>query len=226
VCRFYREVTATAPDELMVYLGFGNSPDGEKTVALLVVYSSDLNVGEKLVQPLRDFGSPIADTVAPITYSQLQRFFESAYPYGRHNYWKSSFLSELTDEAIECLVEGARSMPSPYSYVGLEQLGGAVGRVGADATAFADRDAAFTVLFTSAWEDADDTDANVQWARKNWGAIQPQARESVYINYVDAGDENRVSAAYGANFARLADLKRMYDPENVFQSNQNVAPAR
>jgi FAD/FMN-containing dehydrogenase len=66
----------------------------------------------------------------------------------------------------------------------------------------------------------------VQWARKNWGAIQPQARESVYINYVDAGDENRVSAAYGANFARLADLKRMYDPENVFQSNQNVAPAR
>jgi FAD/FMN-containing dehydrogenase len=225
VCRFYREVTAAAPDELMVYLGFGNSPDGEKTVALLVVYSSDLSVGEKLVQPFRNFGSPIADTIAPITYSQLQRFFESTYPPGRRNYWKSNFLSELTDEAIEIMIDGARTMPSPYSYVGLEQLGGAVGRVGSDATALADRDAAFTVLFTSAWEDAADTDANVQWARRNWGAIQPQARESVYINYVDAGDENRVSSAYGENYARLTALKRKYDPKNVFSSTLNIAPA-
>jgi FAD/FMN-containing dehydrogenase len=97
--------------------------------------------------------------------------------------------------------------------------------IGPDETAFTDRDAAYTVLFTSAWENSAETEQNVQWARKYWGAIQPHARESVYINYVDAGDEGRVSAAYGANYDRLAALKRTYDPENVFRSNQNVAPA-
>jgi FAD/FMN-containing dehydrogenase len=225
VCRFYREVTAAAPDELMVYLGFGMSPDGERNVSLLVVASGQLETGEQLAQPLRDFGHPVADTVGPVTYTQLQRFFESTYPPGRHNYWKSNFLSELTDEAIEVLIDGARTTPSPYSYVGLEHLGGAVARVGADATAFTDRDAAFTVLFTSAWEDAAETEKNVRWARNYWGAIQPHARESVYINYVDAGDENRVNAAYGENYARLAALKRKYDPDNVFSSTLNIAPA-
>jgi FAD/FMN-containing dehydrogenase len=224
VCRFYREVTATAPDELTVYLGFGTSPDGQPVVSYVLVYTGSLDEGERIVRPIQNFGHPMMNTVGPQPYVQMQRTFENAYPPGKLNYWKSSFLRELSDETVEIMIEGLAKTSSANSTLGFEHLGGAVARIGADATAFSERDAMYTVLFTAAWEDPADTERSVQWARDTWSAVQPQAMESVYVNYVDAGDENRVSSAYGENFARLAALKTKYDPNNVFSSNPNVAP--
>ncbi|HSE42543.1 MAG TPA: FAD-binding oxidoreductase [Acidobacteriota bacterium] len=222
--KFYREFTMNSPEQLTTHFVLLTSPDGHPAVALAVCYSGDMEKGESVIRPLREFGSPIADMVQPMPYIAFQAMGGDLYPYGRLNYWKSSFVRELNDAAFETLISNFEKVPSLYNAIFVEQLGGAFKRVNKEDTAFGDRDVDYSLLITSGWLDSSQTDKNIQWARETFNAMQPFSRESVYVNYLDAGEEERVKSAYGRNYEKLVALKNKYDPTNFFRLNQNIKP--
>jgi len=222
----YREQTASAPDELTTVAALLSTPDGAPVVAFVPAYAGDAAAGEAAVAGYRAMGEPIADMVGPMPYVALQQMLDDGFQPGSHAYWRSHFLTGLRDEAIEIMVAGANSAPSPLNSVLIEHLGGAVARVGNDDTAFDHRDAEYNFLIMAVWTDPADADANIAWARQLWDAMQPYAR-GVYVNYLGVGDSaERVRAGYSPEkYARLAALKREVDPENLFHRNQNIPPA-
>ncbi|MFL5761410.1 MAG: FAD-binding oxidoreductase [Thermomicrobiales bacterium] len=227
--RFLRDATPTMADALSCAAALLTSPEGVPMLGLVPAYIGPIAEGEAAVQPLRAFGSPLADLVAPLPYRTLQQMFDPAFPSGRRSYWKSSFLRGLDDAAIDIMVEHFARVPSPHSAVFLEQFGGAVSRVGSDETAFSHRTAPFNLIVIAGWDDPAQDAANIAWARDLWMAMQPFAAGGVYVNYLgDARDEGagRVRDAYGAaKYDRLTALKATYDPTNLFRVNQNIAPA-
>jgi len=227
--KFLREFAPSAPDNLGTMAAFVTGPDGIKLLAIFVCYSGPLAEGERVLQPLRAFGPPLADDIAAMPYIRLQSLLEPGFPPGRQNFWKSSFLRELTDDAIDILIDGFRKVPSPTSAVAIEQLGGAVSRVEDDATAFAHRGAFFNLLIVGIWPDLADNRKHIEWVRGLWDAMQPYSTGGVYVNYLGQNPDegpDRVRAAYGkAKYERLLALKRKYDPDNVFRLNQNIDPA-
>lgn len=223
--RFYRELMATAPDELMAYALFLTSPEGVPLFGIAACYVGPVETGERMLGPLRSFGRPVADLIQPMSYLQLQSMFDPGFPAGRLNYWKSSFLRDLSDEAIDTLVARLAAFPSPLSAFALEPLGGAVSRIGVDQTAFPHRKAGFSLVIVSMWTDPAESARQIGWTREFWNAMQPFSSEAVYVNYLDADEAERVPAAYGAaTYQRLRRIKERYDPENLFRSNQNIAP--
>jgi len=226
VAQLYREFTSTSPDELTIHLAFVTSPDGQPVVGFIICYSGPLERGEEVIRPLREFGPPIADMAGPMLYTAVQALGGDLYPHGRWNYWKSNFLQEVSDEAIDTMIEQFSAVPSPFSAAALEHLGGGVSRVGEDETAFGDRSANYSLIITSEWDDPAETDRNVEWARDFWEAMQPFTRDAVYVNYMDMRDDaDRIKAAYGADkYERLVGLKNKYDPTNLFRLNKNIQP--
>ena len=223
--RAYRDIMASAPDEVMAYAVLLTSPEGVRMFAIPVCYAGPLERAEAALHPLRSIGQPAADQVQPMGYLDIQRMFDPAFPAGRLNYWKSSFLRELSDPAIDTLVRYFETVPSALTAVALEPFGGALSRVPADATAFPHRDARFSIVIVSTWTDPDATPANTAWTRELWSALQPYSTGGVYVNYLDADDGARVESAYQpATYQRLRQLKQKYDPENVFRSTQNIGP--
>jgi FAD/FMN-containing dehydrogenase len=233
VFRFFADYVATAPDELSVTAstfraapGFPVAPEmhGELVTVLAVCYAGDLATGERVLRPLRSFGRPLADLVAPMPYAALQSGSDAAYPSGQHNYWKSHYIDELTDAAIARIIEHAPRMTSPLSSFYLQHLGGAISRAGADTAAFGHRDAAFDFAILTVWRDPAEDAEHVTWARDFFAAMQPHAT-GVYVNNLGTEGADRVRAAYApATFERLVALKGTYDPHNIFRLNQNVAP--
>jgi FAD/FMN-containing dehydrogenase len=227
--RFYRDFAATAPDELTCTFFLMTSPDGVPLIGLFVVYVGSLSDGEAVVQPLRAFGSPVADLIGPTPYCALQAMFDSAFPAGRRSYWKSGYLPGWEDGAIDTLVEHFTRVPSPFSGVGVEHYGGAVSRVGPGETAFVHRGLPYNLLILAGWDDPTQDEVNIRWTRELWAAMRPFAVDAVYVNTLgDARDEGeeRVRDAYaGATYDRLSSLKRTYDPTNFFRVNQNIKPA-
>ena len=189
VLAFYREFTKTAPDELTVWAILLTAADGAPMLALLVCYNGSGAVAEQAVQPLREFGPPLADHLGPMPYREVQTMFDAAFPAGRHSSWKSSYLGELSDDAIATMVAQFATVPSPQSAVLIEHLGGAVSRVGNDETAFSDRDAPYSFLIVSVWPDATQSAQNIQWTDEFWQAMQPCASGGVYVNYL--GEEGQ-----------------------------------
>ena len=224
--RTYREVTASAPDELTTFIALLRTPDGAPVVAFVPTYAGDAAAGESAVAPYRALGEPIADMVGPMPYVALQQMLDDGFQPGPHVYWRSHFLTGWPDEALETIAAGANAAPSPLSAVLIEHLGGAVARVGQDATAFDHRDAEYNFAIIGRWLDPADAETNIAWARGLWEAMRPFAR-GTYVNYLGVGDAaERVKDAYSPEkYARLAALKREYDPENVFHRNQNILPA-
>lgn len=226
--RFYDRFTRSAPDEFGSMVAFATSPEGERVVAIAVCYNGPSEDGEVVLKPLRDWGEPLADTIAPMTYCEVQSMFDAGFPSGHRHYWKSSFLAGLDDAAVKLLVDHIRRCPSIGSAIAIEQFGGAVRRIGVDETAFSHRDARFNMLILGIWPGKAETDENVRWVRGLWNAMAPYSSGGVYVNYLGAaGDESpdRVAAAYGPEkHARLAALKKKYDPENLFRLNQNIWP--
>jgi hypothetical protein len=161
-----------------------------------------------------------------MTYCQLNTMLDAAYPKGALNYWKSSFLSGLTDGAIDSAIECFGRCPSPMSQLLLEHFHGAVSRVGVGDTAFAQRAAGYNFVALSQWMDPAMTDRCVAWGRDTFGAMSPYAATGRYLNYLDTSDEagDAVAAAYGPNYSRLRELKTKYDPGNFFHMNQNIRP--
>jgi len=222
---FFREFMNSAPDEVSGAFGLGPLPDGQRAVFLFVCYAGPPEEGEKVIAPVREFGSPLEDLIQPMSYCDLQQAFDADFPFGLKNYWKSSNLATLSDDAIETMVAFMESAPSLKPMVFVERLGGAVARVPAEATAFGHREAEYDLIIAAIWGDDAEQEAHVDWARSFWEATQPYSTESVYVNYLSEEGEERVRAAYGGeHYTRLVELKRKYDPENVFRSNQNIKP--
>jgi FAD/FMN-containing dehydrogenase len=225
VLRFYREFGTNLPDELTTIAGILTGPDGDLVVALVACYAGPLDEGERVLAPLRRFGPPVADTIAPISYTVMQTLFDAALPPGRLNYWKASLMSQLSDEVIEAIVEHARRIPSPFSGVFIPHYHGAFSRVGKRDTAYYHRDLQYELLILSSWIDPVDSEANISWTRELFQAVQTQVRGAVYVNMLDRDEgELRVQEAYGMNYERLVALKNKYDPTNFFRLNQNIRP--
>jgi FAD binding domain-containing protein/berberine-like enzyme len=226
--RFYEKFTREAPDALGSMLLFVTSPDGERVAALAVCYNGPPEEGEVLLAPLRAFGSPLADTIGPMRYTQIQQMFDEGFPAGLQNYWRSSFLEYLDGDGIEAIVERFRQAPSPQAAIAIEQLGGAAARVSAEDTAFNHRASRFNLLILGMWPERNAKAENVKWVQSTSETLAPNASSRVYVNYLgQSGDEGvgRVKAAYGPeSYARLVALKNKYDPENLFRLNQNIQP--
>jgi Berberine and berberine like len=225
VLRFYDDSAKAAPDELSTVASLGRTPAGEPTVSIAVCYCGPIDEGQQLLRPLRRFQSPVDDGIQPMPYAALQRARDEGFPSGRRHYWKSGWLREVTDGAIETLLRFLPQMPSPTSGVGLQQLHGAASRVAPSATAFPHRAEQYDFLIGSQWSEATDSDRNLQWTRALFQAMQPHLEASVYVNNLGDEGQGRVQAAYGENYPRLAALKRTYDPDNLFHANQNIDPS-
>ncbi len=231
--RFYREYTATAPEEVSSFAILGPVPaappfppqtHGTPCLVFAACHAGPVEEGARVLQPLRDFGAPLADLSAPTPFVEVQATFDEDYPAGKlRYYWKSRYLDALGDAAIDRLVALAAERPSPLSTVDIWQLGGAMGRVGAGDSAFGRRDAPFLLGVEANWAAPAEDERNIAWARRVCAAMAPFATARPYPN-LEAG-EGLARAAYGANYDRLVALKRRYDPANLFRLNQNFAPA-
>lgn len=225
---FHREFLAGSPDELDTTVGFLNSPEGIPLVGIIAVYAGNIVEGERILKPLREFGSPVADLIRPMPYTDVQRMVDNAVPIGHRYYWKSNFVSELTPGLAEVLRNGANAMPSPLSLILLFEMKGHIRRVPKGAMAFEHRDPNFEMSIIAHWTETADDVANIEWARDVWRAAQPYVMPAVYTNHMTAEESpDRVRAAYGeAKYNRLAALKSKYDPDNFFHLNHNIVPQR
>ena len=235
VLRFYREFAAAAPDELTTIFNLRVAPPlpflpqevhGKPIVMVGACYAGSPQEGSEVVRPLKEFGSPIIDLLEPKPYLALQSMFDASARHGWHYYWKSVELPPLTDEAIDTLVEHASVLTSPKSYCIVFQLGGALNRVGAEDTAYSQREAAHNVNINAVWtEDDPEPERHIAWARDFFAAMQPHTSGRVYVNFLGDEGQDRVRAAYGErNYERLARLKRVHDRTNFFRLNQNIQP--
>src|SRR6202045_30431 len=225
VLRFYRDYARSCPDEALASSALMTSPEGAPVVAIIVAYIGDLAAGEAAVAPVRKFGSPLLDTIAPTSYVQLNTFFDAAVPYGGvQRYWKSSFLKQLGDDLIEILIERSAKFLSPMSMVLFFHLHGAAARVDRNATAFGLRDDQWDYDVISQWTDPAESARHIQWTRDFWTAVEPFATGEGYVNHLDAEEATRIRAAYGPGYERLVALKNKYDPTNLFRLNQNIKP--
>jgi FAD/FMN-containing dehydrogenase len=223
--RHYAEFCETAPDDVDALGVLLTGPDGQKLFAVSCFCSGTVARGEVALRPLREGAMrPAQDLVAPTAYTTLQGSADGLFPRTRRYYWKSHFLPGLSDMAIDTLLNRFAQVPSPMSVVGLQQADGAISRVPGDATAFANRNVAFDCIPIAIWEDSTQDAANIAWSRSVWEAMRPFSTGGVYVNNLgDEGDE-RIRAAYGRNWQRLARVKATYDPGNLFRLNQNIPP--
>jgi len=222
--RFYYEYSQSAPDELSADAFFLTSPDGHPVFAISVCYIGSMEQGERVLEPLRRFGPPLADEVGPVAYTELQAAGDAFFPVGLHYYWKSHFLEEIADDAIEATVSHFASAPSPRSLIAFQQFGGAVSRVAHSETAFRHRDVQYDNFAASIWTDPRESEMQQQWVREWWDMMSPCSIGAEYVNNLGEEGEERVRAAYGDNYERLVALKNKYDPTNFFRLNANIRP--
>lgn len=228
VLRFYRDFTQSASDELTVHCVLAHAPDGSgmKIAALAACHAGMLEEAEAEIAPIRAFGSPIMDMLGPMPYPMINAMLDAGYPRGALNYWKSNFISELSDSLIDEAVTRFAATPSPMNAILIEHYHGAVTRVGPTETAVPHRTAGYNLLLPSVWLDPADTEANIAWTRGTYDAFRPSFAEGRWLNYLgDDEQTDAVRAAYGPNYERLSRIKREYDPDNVFHLNQNIEPA-
>jgi hypothetical protein len=224
VLRFYRDFTQSAPEELTAYAALIHTPEGVPAVAVVACYCGDLTEGQKVLESLRSFSSPIADAIQPMAFPQMQTLLDGAFPDGNYNYWKSTFLRELSDDAIALLVEHANRATSPLTGIVIEYYGGAASRVGVAETAFAQRQAQYDLIFLAQWTEPGESQLHIEWARTSADSIRPFSSDSYYLNYLGEESEDTIKAAFGPNYERLMTVKKKYDPENFFCLNQNIKP--
>ena len=232
--RFFRAFAANAPEELStLFYFFVAAPvtflppelHNRPLAGLAVCYAGDPVEGEEVVRPLRQFGPPLVDEIRPMPYTEMQRLIDAGSPPGLRNYWKAGFLRGLDDEAIAAIAAHLARAGTPGPFLEVFQFNGAVNRVAPDATAFAHRAAQFDLTIGAKWTDPAADTRQIGWVRDCYTALEPFTTGGVYVNYLGNEGEERVRAAYGANYDRLAAIKASYDPDNLFRLNQNITPA-
>src|SRR5215468_6068579 len=229
----FRHIAREAPDELTIWVVMRKAPPlpflpaewhGKEVLIFAACYSGDMKEGEKAVKALRALGTPIADVISPHPFTGWQAAFDPLLAPGARNYWKSHDFIDLPDAALRAIMDAVRALPSPECEVFIAHVGGAMARVAASATAWPNRDAHFIMNAHTRWRDKAQDSACVAWARRLYEAAAPFASGSVYVNFMPADESHRVENAYGTNYSRLAEIKRRYDPDNLFRMNQNIRP--
>ncbi|MGE0132549.1 MAG: FAD-binding oxidoreductase [Blastocatellales bacterium] len=222
--KFYRDYSRHAPDDLTAFAALLTLPDGVNVCAIIVGWFGPPEEGARRLEPLRNFGAPLADLTGPMPYSRLQALFDDAAPFGIRRYWKSGYFPELPDELIEVILKHAGAKTSPYSAILFFHIHGAAARVQPDATAFGARQNQWDFDILPQWLDDGEDGRHLAWARGFWREVEPFTK-GVYTNHLDADDgATRVRAAYGQNYEQLVSVKTKYDPENLFRLNSNILP--
>jgi FAD/FMN-containing dehydrogenase len=229
----YREFVKSAPEELNVWVVLRQAPPlpflpkevhGKEVVVLAIFYAGDIAEGEKLIAPLHRFGDAHGEHIGAQPYVQWQKAFDPLLTPGARNYWKSHNFTELRDEALDTIIRFANRLPSSQCEIFIGLIAGAANRVRANAMAYGHRDAKFVLNVHGRWDEAAQDETCIAWARAFFEASAPYASAGAYVNFMTEDESDRVAAAYGANYARLAQIKKRYDPENVFHLNQNIKP--
>lgn len=236
--RFWREFLADKNDRVGSLIEFSTIPSdpeypeaswGKRVYTMAAVFAGDADEGEALLQPLRELGELVTDFSGQMDYCAVQQLFDTVIPFGQHRcYWKSQYLSGLTDEVIDLILERNARPPSPHTLSSIWNFGGATAAVGAADTAFGDRSMPYMVSIDSIWDAPEDDAANIAWTRDFWGRLTPYSCQGrIYLNFAGLGEGNEdlVRRSYGDNFDKLAAIKRTYDPDNAFRFNQNIRPA-
>jgi FAD/FMN-containing dehydrogenase len=234
VLELYRRLAAEAPPELTLVTLMRPAPPapwlpkerhGTPIVALLACYTGDPLEGEKVVAPIKSFGSPIGDVLTRRTYAQMQSLLDATQPKGRRYYWKSEYLPRIEEDLLEKVIEHAGRIRSPHSAVILFQLDGALNGVAQDHSAVGNRDARYLLNIAGAWEQPGDDAANIEWARTAWQDMRRFSTGGTYINFLTEDDGvERTEAALGGAIRRLREIKSRWDPANVFRTNRNIRP--
>jgi hypothetical protein len=230
----FARFTETMPDELTVWVVARKAPPlpflpekvhGKEVVVLAIFYPGDPAKGEKLIEPLRGFGTAHGEYIGVQPYTAWQQAFDPLLTKGARNYWKSHNFSRLSDGAIDTVIEYAGKLPSPQCEIFIAVLGGQAARVAPEAMAYSSRDANYVLNVHGRWESAAEDERCIGWAREFFAKSQPFASGGAYINFLTQDESDRVAFAYGATYKRLVELKKKYDPTNFFRMNQNIKPA-
>ncbi len=235
VMEWYREFITKAPEDMYGWCGLFKVPPGppfpehlhRKTMCGIVwCYTGPMGEAEKAFKPVRQIGPPVLDFVGPMPYPMLQSMFDPLFPPGLQWYWKADFVNELSDEAIKLHLKYCSELPSPLSTMHLYLIDGAVHRVGKNDTPFSYRDSTWSMVIAGIDSDPANKDRITSWAKAYWEALHPYSAGGAYVNFMMEEGQNRVEATYRDNYKRLSEIKRKYDPMNLFRVNQNISPAQ
>jgi FAD/FMN-containing dehydrogenase len=233
VLRFFRDFIQDAPEELGGFPAWQIAPPlpfipedrhGDPFLLFVACWAGPIEEAEDALKPLREVAPVVAENVGPMPYPALNSAFDELVGPGLQHYWKANFVKELTDEAIEAHLEHGPKVPAVNATVHIYPINGACHRVAADATAFAYRDATFATVIAGMWPDPAQNDANIAWVRDFYEATAPHSEEGGYVNFMAADDQDRIKVNYRDNYDRLVEVKRAYDPDNLFHLNQNIKP--
>jgi len=231
VLQKYREFVKSAPEELNIWAVLRKAPPlpflpenihGKEVIVLALFYAGDTKEGEKLIAPLRGFGDPYGEHIGAMPYEQWQQAFDPLLTPGARNYWKSHNFTQLSDDALDSIIEYAGKLPSPQCEIFVGLIAGAANRVPSDAMAYGHRDAKFVLNVHGRWDEAAQDKTCIAWARAFFEASKPYASAGAYVNFMTGDEDDRVAAAYGTNYGRLKEIKKKFDPENIFHNNQNI----
>jgi FAD/FMN-containing dehydrogenase len=233
VLSFYRDFIRDAPEQLGGFPAWQIAPPlpfipedrhGDPFLIFIACWAGPIEEGEAALKPFREVAPVVAEHVGPMPYPALNSAFDELVAPGLQHYWKANFVKELTDEAIDAHLQHGPKVPAVNSTVHIYPINGACHRVAPDATAFAYRDATFATVIAGMWPDPADNERNIAWVREYYEATAPLSEEGGYVNFMAGDDQDRVSANYRQNYDRLVDVKRKYDPDNLFHLNQNIRP--
>jgi UDP-N-acetylenolpyruvoylglucosamine reductase len=235
VMRFYRDFISQASEDLGAFFGFHVAPPapfvpehlhGAQVCAIVSCYTGPMDQAEEVLKPIRDFGTPVLDLMGPLPYPALNSLFDALLHPGLHHYWKADFVEELTDEAIAVHLQHGPHVPNFLSLMHLYPLDGAVQRVGSHETAYSYRNARFVHIIAGVDSDTTAMPEHTEWVRDYWSALHPHSAGGAYVNFLMDEGEDRIRATYRDSYERLVELKRKYDPNNLFHMNQNISPAQ
>ena len=228
ILQFYNEFAGNVPDELNTAGALATLEDGTPVVGIVACYNGPLDEGKKVLEPLEKLGQPVVAQFEAMPYVQVQRLLDSFTPDGQQYYEKSHFITDISDGAIDALVEAYRSTSSPGNLLVFQQQGNAANRVPREATAYSHRDGRYNLLLIARWADPGESEIHFRWTRDLWEELLPHCTGGVYVNNVGSEADDgatMVRSSYGANYPRLAEMKKKYDPDNLFRHNQNIKPA-
>ena len=233
ILRWFRDFIQDAPEQFGGFPLFQIAPPlpfipedrhGEPFVAFVACWAGPLDEGEAIVNKIKDVAPVMAEHVGVMPYPALNSAFDGLVPSGLQHYWKANFVRELTDEAIEAHLEHGPKVPVVNSTMHIYPINGAAQRVSADDSAFGHRDATFAPVIAGMSPDPAQNEANTAWVKDYYAATAPHSEEGGYVNFAAEDDQDRVRANFGANYDRLVEVKRRYDPDNLFRHNQNIKP--
>jgi FAD/FMN-containing dehydrogenase len=230
----FARFTETMPDDLNVWMITRKAPPlpflpakvhGKEMVALALCHVGNPIEGEKLIAPLREFGTELGEHVGVQPFTAWQQAFDPLLTRGARNYWKTHNFVRISDGVIDAIIEYAGKLPSPYCEIFIGSMGGQTSRVAPDAMAYSSRDAKYVMNVHGRWESAADDERGITWAREFFARTRPFASSGAYVNFLTEEETDRIASAYGAMYNRLVELKKKYDPTNFFRMNQNIKPA-